>query len=354
MYYTSSGTPRLKQYKDDMLGMPAQDIWTDIYAVNSQADERLDYTTQKPESLLERIIKASSNEGMVVADFFGGSGVTAKVAHDLKRKFIHVDVGVNSIQTTRDRLKAAGAEFDILDIKDGVSLFRNPVQTMDKLKMLITGLKNEDSLDSFWEGAISDSKLGLVPVYVPNLLDHGTKVLDIPLMNRVINEAMPELPEGVKKVIVYYVDVENEPELKKFITDYNGTNIEIELRDLKSILDEVVFNDEVDYELKEIKAGFEIEFKSFVSDRLMQAIDAYNQKKSLSDSPPLSLPLAKGEQVGVENGALNGEDENEENGNGKKKKLFKPIEISEEALAHEGAEHRGRRDGCGFIKRLKI
>jgi adenine-specific DNA-methyltransferase len=317
--FTNSGMPAVKRYLDELEGTAIHTIWDDVFPVNSQAAERGDYATQKPEALLDRIIRASSNEGMVIADLFGGSGVTAKVAHDLKRKFIHADVGVNSIQTTRDRLKAAGAEFDILDIKDGVSLFRNPVQTMDKLKTLITGLKNEDSLDSFWEGAISDSKLGLVPVYVPNLLDHSTKVLDIPLMNRVINEAMPELPDGVKKVIVYYVDVENEPELNKFISDYNGTNIEIELRDLKSILDEVVFNDEVDYELKEIKAGFEIEFKSFVSDRLMQAIDAYNQKKSLSD---------------IKNGLLdaNGADDEEENGNGKKKKHFKPIEISKYGL----------------------
>lgn len=77
-------------------------------------------------------------------------------------------MGVNSIQTTRDRLVADNAEFDVLEIKDGVSLYRNPVQTMDKMKSLIPGLKNEDSLDAFWEGGISDSKYGLIPVYVPD------------------------------------------------------------------------------------------------------------------------------------------------------------------------------------------
>ena len=90
LYYTSNGTPRYKQYLDEMEGVPAQDLWTDIYAVNSQADERVDYATQKPEALLERIIKASSNKGMVVADFFGGSGVTAAVANRLGRKFIRI------------------------------------------------------------------------------------------------------------------------------------------------------------------------------------------------------------------------------------------------------------------------
>ena len=66
--------------------------------------ERVDYSTQKPEGLIELLIEIASKKGMLVADFFGGSGVTAKVANDLGRKFIHVDIGINSIQTVRDRL----------------------------------------------------------------------------------------------------------------------------------------------------------------------------------------------------------------------------------------------------------
>lgn len=91
-----------------------------------RATEAVNYSTQKPETLLERILKSSSNEGMVVADFFGGSGVTAAVANKLGRRFIHCDIGLNSIQTARDRLVTDGAEFDVLEIKDGVQLYRNP------------------------------------------------------------------------------------------------------------------------------------------------------------------------------------------------------------------------------------
>ncbi len=262
------------------------------------------------------LIEASSGEDAIVADFFGGSGVTAKVANDLKRKYIHCDVGINSIQTTRDRLFGAGAEFDIYDIQDGVSLFRNPVQTMNKMKSLITGLKNEDALDKFWEGGIQDIKLGLVPVYIPNLLDHSTKILDIPLMNRIINEAMPDLPDGTKKVIVFYVDIENETELKKFISEYNTTRINIELRDLKSILDDVVLNDEIDYKIKESKTGFEIELESFISDRLIQKIDAYNQKKTLNGSKK----------------ELREEDETDDKNDNSKKNPFTPIKISKNGL----------------------
>ena len=138
---SKNGIPGLKRYLDEMLGNPLRDIWDDVNSIGPQSREDTAYSTQKPEALLERIIKASSDENMLVADFFGGSGVTAAVANKLGRRFIHCDIGINSIQTTRDRLVADGAEFDILEIKDGVQLYRNPVQTMDKIKSLIPGLK---------------------------------------------------------------------------------------------------------------------------------------------------------------------------------------------------------------------
>ena len=165
--YRMSGNNNATRYYADE-GRKADDVWTWL------------------DSKLNRIITVSSNCNMVVADFFGGSGVTAKVANDLNRKFIHCDIGVNSIETTRDRLLAAGASFKVMDIKDGVNLYRNPVQTMDKVKSLIPGLKNEDSVPEFWEGAINDSKIGLIPVYIPNLMDSTTKILDIVLMNKII------------------------------------------------------------------------------------------------------------------------------------------------------------------------
>ena len=179
-------------------GKPLSDVWY-IPFINPMSSERVDYSTQKPEALLERIINISSDSDSIIADFFGGSGVTAKVANDLRKKFIHCDIGVNSIETARDRLKESGASFKIMDIKDGVNLYRNPVQTMDKIKSLIPGLKNEDSVPEFWEGAINDSKLGIIPVYVPNLMDSSTKLLDTVLMNKIINQAIPELSDEIKK-----------------------------------------------------------------------------------------------------------------------------------------------------------
>ena len=209
--------------------------------------------------------------------------MTAAVAARLGRKFIHVDVGVNSIQTTRDRLLAQQAVFSVLEVKDGVSLYRNPVQTMDKLKSLIPGLRNEDSVDEFWEGAIHDSRLGLVPVYLPNLMDSASRILDEPLLFRIVHQAIPELPPEVKKVVVYYVQAEDLDALQTFIKEQRTTLVEIELRDLKEILDDVVVNDEAEWTLEENATGdqtnpWKLTTTRFSSDRVRQKIEEYNQR----------------------------------------------------------------------------
>ena len=102
--YTKSGTPTLLQYADEMPGVPLQDLWTDIPPVNPQAHERLGYPTQKPEALLERVIRGSSNPGDLVADFFVGSGTTVAVAEKLGRRWIGCDLGRFAMHTTRKRL----------------------------------------------------------------------------------------------------------------------------------------------------------------------------------------------------------------------------------------------------------
>ena len=290
-----------KIYLDEYKGQAINNLWTDIPTLKGSNSELLDYATQKPEALLERIIKASSNEGMVVADFFGGSGVTAAVANRLGRRFIHGDIGINSIQTARDRLATAQAAFKVLEIKDGVSLYRNPVQTMDKIKSLIPGLRNEDAVDEFWEGSIHDSKLGMVPVYVPNLMDSASRVLDKVLVNRIIHEAIPDLPDSVQKVIVYYVDIEDEAGVKKFIADDDSTLVDIELRDLKAVLDDVVVADEAEFTVSEAQDGllpvYKVSVDFFASDRVQQKLDAYNQKGKLNEKKPGSFtPLLVSEE----------------------------------------------------------
>ena len=285
----------------------ADDVW-DLGRTISKNDLR-DYATQKPEPLLERIITASSNEyrdeekteKMIVADFFGGSGVAAMVANRLGRNFIHVDIGINSIQTVRDTLIASKAEFQVLEIKDGVSLFRNPQQTMDKLATIIPGLqRNVSGISNFWFGVVTEAKLGTVPVYVPNLLNTQEKVLDIPTINTIINQELQNLEVNAKKVIVYYIDIDDQKAVEKFIKENNATEIEVELKDLKNLLHEIVIEDIVEFNTTKTKEGYETEITKFISDRLIQKINEFNQKGNLQS-------LTKG-------------------------KKFEPISISEEGL----------------------
>jgi site-specific DNA-methyltransferase (adenine-specific) len=91
------------------------DIWTDISPINSQAQERLGYPTQKPLALLERILEASSNEGDLVVDPFCGCGTTVHAAQKLKRQWVGIDITHLAISLIEKRLKAAfpGVSFDV-------------------------------------------------------------------------------------------------------------------------------------------------------------------------------------------------------------------------------------------------
>lgn len=102
LYRTKTGGLRRKQYLDEMEGAQFDNVW-DIPIINSQAKEDVGYITQKPEALLERIIKARSNEGDLVCDFFGGSGTTAAVAERLGRRWITTDIGKPATLVMRKR-----------------------------------------------------------------------------------------------------------------------------------------------------------------------------------------------------------------------------------------------------------
>lgn len=102
--YTGKGLVRYKYYLDEMPGLTIQSVWTDVGKIHHLADERIDYQTQKPEALLNRIVQASSNEGSLVADFNGGSGTTAAVAEKLGRRWITTDLGKPACMIMRKRL----------------------------------------------------------------------------------------------------------------------------------------------------------------------------------------------------------------------------------------------------------
>ena len=176
---TSSGKKRVKQFLDELPGILIDSVWFNISAVNSQAEERLGYPTQKPEALLERIIKASSNPGSIVFDCFMGSGTTQAVAMKLGRRFIGADINLGAIQTTTKRLNGIIAEkkqaqhsllddgsklylnFEVYNVNN-YDVFRNPVQARELLiqALEIDSLESTDVFDGMKDGY----KVKIMPV----------------------------------------------------------------------------------------------------------------------------------------------------------------------------------------------
>ncbi len=116
--FTKKGTPRLIQYLDEMKGVPLQDWWEDIPPVNSQALESLGYPTQKPLPLLERIIRASSNEGDIVLDAFCGCGTALVAAENLRRQWVGIDVSPTACRVMAKRLR------DVCKLPENEDLWR--------------------------------------------------------------------------------------------------------------------------------------------------------------------------------------------------------------------------------------
>lgn len=101
------GVPRLKRYLDEQEGTPIGDVWTDIRPVQSQAQERTGYPTQKPLPLLARILEASSNRDDVVLDPFCGCGTTVHAAETVGRRWVGIDVSIHAVHVIEDRLARA-------------------------------------------------------------------------------------------------------------------------------------------------------------------------------------------------------------------------------------------------------
>lgn len=115
--FTRNGTPRYKRYLDELPGMAVQDVWTDLQPINSGAREAEGYPTQKPLSLLKRIIQASTNPGDVVLDAFCGCGTAVDAAQELDRRWIGIDVAIRAIRIIEERLRGNHALIPGLDYR---------------------------------------------------------------------------------------------------------------------------------------------------------------------------------------------------------------------------------------------
>lgn len=268
-------------------GQPLSDWWDDISPLKTHFNESEQYNTQKPEALLHRVIEASSDQGMIVADFFSGSGTTSKVANDLGRKFISCDIGINALQTTRDRLVKAGASFDVLKIQDGLRLFRNPAQTTAKIFSIIDGFKSRTdlNLNDFWDGGIAQAKGTYSPVKFSGIHDKLTKeLLDVYL------EEIYKLEDTTNKanevfIIYAHKDLEIDQEyVNKQLNKTAKTELKVKLVSLDGLLgekrDALFTPDNADIKISKQGVKYKVEIKKFFSPYLKNKIDDYNAKKT--------------------------------------------------------------------------
>ena len=170
LYFPANKSQRIrrKTFLDEYEGQPVQNLWGDIYVINSQAREALNYPTQKPEALLERIINTSSDEGDVVFDCFMGSGTTQAVAMKLGRRFIGADINLGAIQTTTKRLITASNDldntkytgFEIYNVNN-YDFFRNPVEAKE-LIIDALGIQKFDS-STVYDGELDGWMVKIMP-----------------------------------------------------------------------------------------------------------------------------------------------------------------------------------------------
>ncbi|WP_075484552.1 site-specific DNA-methyltransferase [Candidatus Pelagibacter communis] len=213
IYYTATGGMRKKNYLDEIEGIPIDDVWTDIKLINSMSDERIDYPTQKPESLIKRIIDLSTKEGDIVCDFFCGSGTTAAVAEKNNRKWICSDLGKFAIHTTRKRMIGIQRElknneknwraFEVLNLgkyqrqhfifdgkneRDELKNINRKKKENEFKKLILSAYKAVDISDfKTIHGKKNDSFVSIGPINQPLSRDHVEEVIDECLKNKIVS-----------------------------------------------------------------------------------------------------------------------------------------------------------------------
>jgi site-specific DNA-methyltransferase (adenine-specific)/adenine-specific DNA-methyltransferase len=162
IYYSSTGTPYLKQYMDEYVkqGRRVQSIWTDILP-SKTGSELVGYPTQKPEKLLDRLIEAYSEPGALVFDCFMGSGTTPVVSSKCNRRFLGADINLGSIQLTTKRLATIDSNFEVYNVNN-YDVFRNPIEAKE---LLIEALEIQAlGSNTIYDGEKDGYKVKIMPV----------------------------------------------------------------------------------------------------------------------------------------------------------------------------------------------
>lgn len=284
-------------YLDPNKGDIVEANWVDIPPVNPIGSERCDYPTQKPEALLERIIKASSNPGDLVFDCFMGSGTTQAVAMKLGRKFIGADINLGAIQTTTKRLLGVAAEigeqlpnkeepkytgFTVYNVNN-YDVFRNPVEAKD---LLVQALELDPCPDtSLYDGEKDDWFYKIMPV---NRLATKADLNEIVTGFDWKKAEKKSLESPGKPVLkLRLVGMGHEPDLAASLEKQFGEfKVEVEVIDILRDKSQLVFKR--DSEAKIVRAGGKVKIKAFYPMNLLKKLSIQKSKagdwKELVDS----------------------------------------------------------------------
>ena len=261
-------------------GKPVEDYWSDIYTVDRVRSEMIDYPTQKPEALLERIIKASSNPGDLVFDCFMGSGTTQAVAMKLGRRFIGADINLGAVQTTTKRLLKVADElngqlpqenptytgFEVYNVND-YEFFRNELEA----KRLICDAMGMDQLadNNVYDALLDGRKVCILGINRIATASEFTKLLN----NINISEWQEKQKEHPTKPVeeITFVCMGHDPNLKaQFEEEVSkmGFKVDVEIIDL--LRDKKDLRFKRDSDAKVVIKGNKLVIKNFYPMNLLQ------------------------------------------------------------------------------------
>ena len=288
LYVTANGTPRIKHYLDEVKGVIADDVWTDINTTNSQSNAQTGYPTQKPEDLLDRIIRIASNPGDLVLDCFMGSGTTQAVAMKLGRRFLGADINLGAIQTTTKRLlnvaeslKQESGEgekytgFEVYNVNN-YDFFRNPIEARD---LLIKALEiQEFPQGNVWDGELDGRMVKIMPVNrIATKADLKELIANLPYKR--YDELSTENPSE-PVVLITIVCMGHEPDLKAHLTqELIKYKVDIEIRDI--LRDRADIQLKRDSEAEIVREGNKLIIRAFYPMNLLQKLSL--QKEYVED-----------------------------------------------------------------------
>jgi len=293
LYFPADKTQRIrrKTFLDEYQGQPLQNYWGDIYVINSQAKEALNYPTQKPEALLERILQISSNPGDLVFDCFMGSGTTQAVAMKLGRRFIGADINLGAIQTTTKRLINVASELqptlDDTDVKytgfevynvNNYDFFRNPVEARE---LIIQALEIQPfGQSTVWDGELDGRMVKIMPVNrIATKADLEELKANLPY--KTYEKRKEENPrQPVEKITL--VCMGHEPDLRASLEaelKTMGFNVNVEIYDILRNKAELELKREAEAEV--VREGSKLVIRAFYPMNLLQKLSL--QKEYVED-----------------------------------------------------------------------